>query len=68
MKDDPVFWRKLFQMYRGYQAGFLPDEGNVSSQSNKGWNMLSLLDHHINRAKNEKFEETRAKHARHQGG
>lgn len=59
IKDNPLFWSRLMALYRGFTQGFLPDDGNISAQSARGWSLLTILDGYVNEAKNELFENAK---------
>jgi len=61
IKDEPGYWSRILGMYRDYNQGLLADEGKIASQSNRGWNMITILDGFIQEAKFELWEQSKEK-------
>jgi hypothetical protein len=62
LKDKPREFSELLAYYRSYKLGVFPDDGNVASQSARGWKLLSLLDSFLTSAQAERMENTRNGH------
>jgi hypothetical protein len=44
INENPQFWSTMWRYYGMYKAGFLPQAGAVSDQSNKAVSIFAILD------------------------
>jgi hypothetical protein len=57
IKDNPGYWRDLFNYWRAFKTGLLPDEGAIGAQSYRGWTLLTLLDAYVSEAEGERIRQ-----------